>query len=155
MSLIVLTCLSLSLLCIFFLFCFFPHYHFNFSSSSQTINERQIRVDFSRTEAPHTPTPGFYNGKPIEEVRRERGSSDRYRGRSDHHNDSQRRSYRPASSSSDIDGDRRYVPSRNRSRSRSNSRERNRQGKFRSDQRQIDYRPRHRSISRDRSNRNH
>lgn len=152
MSLIVLTCLS----CVYSSYSASFHTTTSFfSSSSQTINERQIRVDFSRTEAPHTPTPGFYNGKPIEEVRRERGtgSGDRYRSRSDHHHDSQRRSYRPASSS-DIDGDRRYVPSRNRSRSRSNSRERNRQGKFRSDQRQNDYRPRHRSISRDRSKRN-
>ena len=30
----------------------------------QKFNGRQIRVDFSITKMPHTPTPGVYKGKP-------------------------------------------------------------------------------------------
>ena len=78
------------------------------------LNERKIRVDFSKTESAHTPTPGFYNGKPIEEVRRER--EDRYRSRG------RDRDYRGRDSRYG-DSDRHYVP-RRRSRSRSRSRDR-------------------------------
>ena len=74
------------------------------------LNERKIRVDFSRTESAHNPTPGFYNGKPIEEVRRERDDRSRV-GRNYRDNSRQGGS------------DRHYVP-RRRSRSRSHSRSR-------------------------------
>lgn len=91
------------------------------------LNERKIRVDFSKTESAHTPTPGFYNGKPIEEVRRER--EDRYRSRG------RDRDYRGRDSRYG-DSDRHYVP-RRRSRSRSRSRSRDRDYRRRDDR---DYR---------------
>ncbi|CAG9818542.1 unnamed protein product [Phaedon cochleariae] len=44
------------------------------------INGKSIRVDFSITERPHTPTPGIYMGKPTYKYERERDRYDRRRG---------------------------------------------------------------------------
>lgn len=90
------------------------------------LNERKIRVDFSKTESAHNPTPGFYNGKPIEEVRRER--EDRYRSRRD-------RDYRGRDSRHG-DSDRHYVP-RRRSRSRSREYRRRDDRDYRRDDREY------------------
>ena len=88
------------------------------------MNERPIRVDFSKTESAHNPTPGFYNGKPIEEYRREYRGSERFQDRSRFRRDDRDdRSYRGGGYSRQ-DTDRHYVPRRGRSRSRSISRDR-------------------------------
>ncbi|XP_011197846.1 transformer-2 sex-determining protein isoform X1 [Bactrocera dorsalis] len=44
--------------------------------SGMEIDDRRIRVDYSTTQRPHTPTPGVYMGR---QTRREREHSDRYR----------------------------------------------------------------------------
>lgn len=46
--------------------------------SGMEIDDRRIRVDFSITARPHTPTPGVYMGKPTR-LFREREYHDRYR----------------------------------------------------------------------------
>lgn len=46
------------------------------SSSGLEIDYRRIRVDYSITQRPHTPTPGIYKGRPIN-----RSDGDRYHQR--------------------------------------------------------------------------
>ena len=53
------------------------------------IDERRVRVDFSVTQRAHSPTPGYYQGKPTRREERERGMRSEKR-RIDNH------SYRPA-----------------------------------------------------------
>jgi len=84
------------------------------------IDGRSIRVDFSLTERPHTPTPGIYMGKPTLDRRSDRysggggggyGSSrgggnrgDRYRSPSPRYRSSRRRSERDYYGARDYDG---------------------------------------------------
>jgi len=51
--------------------------------NGQELDGRRIRVDFSITQRPHTPTPGVYMGRPtyFRKDEEERGSS-RYRRKS-------------------------------------------------------------------------
>ncbi|XP_055597581.1 transformer-2 protein homolog beta-like [Uranotaenia lowii] len=61
--------------------------------NGMTVHERSIRVDYSVTDRPHTPTPGIYMGERSKERTRVR-SSYGYRGRSyDDEHDRSRRSY--------------------------------------------------------------
>nr|CBJ17284.1 transformer-2 [Anastrepha aff. fraterculus 4 LS-2007]CBJ17290.1 transformer-2 [Anastrepha amita] len=77
--------------------------------SGMEIDDRRIRVDYSTTQRPHTPTPGVYMGR---YTRRER-DNDRYRD--DYR--SRRRSVTPHNSRNSYRGDRRRRYDRSRSRS--------------------------------------
>lgn len=113
------------------------------------MNERTIRVDFSRTQAPHESTPGFYNGKPTDEIRRER--RDRYGGDRDRRRggDRDRRGGgdRDRRRVDRFDPDRHYVPRRSDSRDRGSD---SRDGKSDSYRRNDRSRSRSRSIDRSR-----
>ncbi|XP_039429760.1 transformer-2 protein homolog beta-like [Culex pipiens pallens] len=63
--------------------------------NGMVMHERTIRVDYSVTERPHTPTPGIYMGEREDRRRRKHRSSYSYRGRSyddDYHHGRSRRS---------------------------------------------------------------
>ncbi|XP_036334452.1 transformer-2 sex-determining protein isoform X1 [Rhagoletis pomonella] len=78
--------------------------------SGMELDDRRIRVDYSTTQRPHTPTPGVYMGR---NSRRERENHDRYRD--DHR--SRRRSVSPHKSRNSYRSDRRRRYDRSRSRS--------------------------------------
>lgn len=67
------------------------------SCSGLEIDYRRIRVDYSITERPHTPTPGVYKGRKVRLDRRD--DDDRYprRRRSESSGSSARRRRRPRS----------------------------------------------------------
>uniref|UniRef100_A0A0A1XI74 Transformer-2 sex-determining protein n=1 Tax=Zeugodacus cucurbitae TaxID=28588 RepID=A0A0A1XI74_ZEUCU len=78
--------------------------------SGMEIDDRRIRVDYSTTQRPHTPTPGVYMGR---HTRREREHNDRYRD--DYR--SRRRSGSPYHSRNNYRSERRRRYERSRSRS--------------------------------------
>ncbi|CAD7011866.1 transformer-2 sex-determining protein [Ceratitis capitata] len=78
--------------------------------SGMEIDDRRIRVDYSTTQRPHTPTPGVYMGR---HTRREREYNDRYRD--DYR--PRRRSGSPFKNRNNYRNDRRRRYDRSRSRS--------------------------------------
>ena len=66
----------------------------------QELDGRQVRVDFSITKRPHTPTPGKYMGRPSRDFNRSgppgghRGGRERYGDRGDRYGDREGGRYR-------------------------------------------------------------
>ena len=53
----------------------------------QELDGRQVRVDFSITKRPHTPTPGKYMGRPSRDFNRSGGERGGHRGGRDRYGD--------------------------------------------------------------------